>query len=299
MIEEAQEQLGLVVTRDAGKRLRVPRTGALAAAAQVIETENPVPMGVERPPGTGDIRPPAGELTLAMAALGAVRVGSLLREADAPARGNAAESADDGSAGGPDQAPGEAHATEAATVVKSHFAGDFQHPFAHRRIGGGKHGRTNPWRDRDRLGYGVHRKLRCTGSASPALLRSARQESGGLLRPSRSRQSGSAARLREPLICRSGPRAQALRGRIAGVGTFPGWLVLAVAPASKGLIPQPVSMSDRQFRVRVRNTSSDAPETQLTSFPSAALPSWGGCGRLPSVRNCAGPFCLVVPFVLT
>ena len=30
---------------------------------------------------------------------------------------------------------------------------------------------------------------------------------------------------------------------VAGVGTFPGWLSLAVAPASKGLIPQPVSMS--------------------------------------------------------
>src|SRR5437016_13907376 len=36
---------------------------------------------------------------------------------------------------------------------------------------------------------------------------------------------------------------------IAGVGTFPVWLALAVAPASKGLIPQPVSMSDQQFRV--------------------------------------------------
>lgn len=33
--------------------------------------------------------------------------------------------------------------------------------------------------------------------------------------------------------------------RTAGVGTFPEWLSLAVAPASKGLIPQPVSMSAR------------------------------------------------------
>ncbi len=35
---------------------------------------------------------------------------------------------------------------------------------------------------------------------------------------------------------------------VAGVGTFPGWLSLAVAPASKGLIPQPVSMSDSKSR---------------------------------------------------
>ena len=35
----------------------------------------------------------------------------------------------------------------------------------------------------------------------------------------------------------------------AGVGTFPGWLSLAVAPASKGLIPQPVSMSGVECRV--------------------------------------------------
>jgi hypothetical protein len=44
-------------------------------------------------------------------------------------------------------------------------------------------------------------------------------------------------------------------GGIAGVGTFPGWLSLAVAPASKGLIPQPVSMSAQQFIARVIDAS--------------------------------------------
>src|ERR1044071_1069880 len=38
-------------------------------------------------------------------------------------------------------------------------------------------------------------------------------------------------------------------GRVAGVGTFPDGLSLAVAPASKGLFPQPVSMSGAQSRV--------------------------------------------------
>src|SRR3954465_5560146 len=36
---------------------------------------------------------------------------------------------------------------------------------------------------------------------------------------------------------------------VAGVGTFPDGLSLAVAPASKGLFPQPVSMSGAESRV--------------------------------------------------
>src|ERR1700730_7040951 len=48
------------------------------------------------------------------------------------------------------------------------------------------------------------------------------------------------------------PRAQG----VAGVGTFPGWLSLAVAPASKGLIPQPVSMSNQEFRMPPRDTQA-------------------------------------------
>jgi hypothetical protein len=49
---------------------------------------------------------------------------------------------------------------------------------------------------------------------------------------------------RKPLICRAASeRPRTFRTALAGVGTFPGWLNLAVAPASKGLIPQPVSMS--------------------------------------------------------
>jgi hypothetical protein len=51
-------------------------------------------------------------------------------------------------------------------------------------------------------------------------------------------------KLRKPLICRPFPMACA-SGGIAGVGTFPGWLNLAVAPTSKGLIPRSVSMSRR------------------------------------------------------
>src|SRR5580700_5016149 len=43
---------------------------------------------------------------------------------------------------------------------------------------------------------------------------------------------------------------------IAGVGTFPGWLSLAVAPASKGLIPQPVSMSNQEFRMTPRDAQA-------------------------------------------
>ena len=56
--------------------------------------------------------------------------------------------------------------------------------------------------------------------------------------------AGTPRGLRDPLICRC-PLTD-----IAGVGTFPGWLSLAVAPASKGLIPQPVSMSGSKSRGR-------------------------------------------------
>ena len=49
------------------------------------------------------------------------------------------------------------------------------------------------------------------------------------------------------------PRAYAVC--TAGVGTFPDGLSLAVAPASKGLFPQPVSMSGAQSRVRAADAS--------------------------------------------
>ncbi|MDB6162120.1 MAG: hypothetical protein JWO04_5826 [Gammaproteobacteria bacterium] len=66
-----------------------------------------------------------------------------------------------------------------------------------------------------------------------------------------------APKLRKPLICRPFPRACA-SGGIAGVGTFPGWLSLAVAPASKGLIPQPVSMSGLQCMAGLEDASRRA-----------------------------------------
>jgi hypothetical protein len=66
-----------------------------------------------------------------------------------------------------------------------------------------------------------------------------------------------APKLRKPLICRPFPMAYA-SGGIAGVGTFPGWLSLAVAPASKGLIPQPVSMSGLQCMAGLEDASRRA-----------------------------------------
>src|SRR5262249_19196275 len=53
----------------------------------------------------------------------------------------------------------------------------------------------------------------------------------------------------QPLACAD--------GEVAGVGTFPGWLSLAVAPASKGLIPQPVSMSEWKSMVQLADASSE------------------------------------------
>jgi hypothetical protein len=63
----------------------------------------------------------------------------------------------------------------------------------------------------------------------------------------RLRFSKRACRPRGPLIyrCWTGSKPPSAA---AGVGTFPGWLGLAVAPASKGLIPQPVSMSGWESR---------------------------------------------------
>ncbi len=72
-----------------------------------------------------------------------------------------------------------------------------------------------------------------------------------------------------------------LGSRVAGVGTFPGWLGSAVAPASKGLIPQPVSMSrgslggvprQRQGHVLGPNQARDAWRPVVR--PRPATPAW-------------------------
>jgi hypothetical protein len=73
-----------------------------------------------------------------------------------------------------------------------------------------------------------------------------------------------ALKLRKPLICRPFPMAYA-SGGIAGVGTFPGWLSLAVAPASKGLIPQPVSMSGVQCIAGLEDASRRASRRQVAA----------------------------------
>src|SRR6185312_1278493 len=137
-----QQELRLVIAGDAGEGLRLPWAAGLAAAAQVVEAQDAIAMGIERPVGPGDIRPPAPALT------------RLLAEANAPGRGDAAERADDRGAGRSDHAPGEADAAQTTAVIKSRLAGDLQHPFAHDWIGGGEHGRTNPRRDQDRLDNG-------------------------------------------------------------------------------------------------------------------------------------------------
>jgi hypothetical protein len=72
-------------------------------------------------------------------------------------------------------------------------------------------------------------------------------------------------------------RARRLHGRIAGVGTFTGWLGLAVAPASKGLIPQPVSMSQQQFRGSSERRSS-ARHLRSTRTRSNGSARAGGAG---------------------
>src|SRR5579883_196882 len=59
VIEEAQQELGLVVRGNAGERLRGPGAGGLATAAEVVEAEDAVMMGVERAMGSCDLRPPA------------------------------------------------------------------------------------------------------------------------------------------------------------------------------------------------------------------------------------------------
>src|SRR5947207_15822613 len=56
------------------------------------------------------------------------------------------------------------------------------------------------------------------------------------------------------------------RAGIAGVGTFPVWLALAVPPASQGLIPQPVSMSNAPFGVPCRGAPA-------TGAPAPARPA--------------------------
>src|SRR6185312_8252093 len=275
MVEKPQEELGLIVGRDAGERLRVPRPGGLAAATQVIEAQDPEPMRVERAVRPADVRPPAGELALAVPVPGAIGLlARLLAETHASAGGNTAEGTHNGSIGRADHAPGEVYPAQVTAMMQSHLARDLEHPLTDDWIGGREHGRANPGRDQDRLCNGVHRWLRKTDPAHRLSCGAPTRNLAGSSRPSPSRPSGGTARLRRPLIYRPAARA----ARIAGVGTFPGWLVLAVAPASKGLIPQPVSMSERQFRVRVRNTSSEGPEIQLTIACGSGQVDWPVAG---------------------
>src|ERR1700676_4696225 len=90
-------------------------------------------------------------------------------------------------------------------------------------------------------------------------------------------------RLRRPLICRFRPPGLRQTVEPAGVGTFPGWLSLAVAPASKGLIPQPVSMSGLQCIAGLEDASSEPGRCEcpaddwwrrLMSRAIARLPRW-------------------------
>jgi hypothetical protein len=71
-----------------------------------------------------------------------------------------------------------------------------------------------------------------------------RPPNGGLSRPSSRREARSHAN-------RSSVDPRPIGGGTAGVGTFPDGLGLAVAPASKGLFPQPVSMSEASLGERL------------------------------------------------
>src|SRR5687767_2311209 len=65
--------------------------------------------------------------------------------------------------------------------------------------------------------------------------------------------------------------ALAMRPGAAGVGTFPEWLSLAVAPASKGLIPQPVSMSGTESRDERRQASRTHSQISLATARGAMV----------------------------
>jgi hypothetical protein len=62
MIDEPQQQFRLVVGGHGGKRLAVARTGGVGAGAQVIETEYPESLRIQRQPRPNYFMPPATPL---------------------------------------------------------------------------------------------------------------------------------------------------------------------------------------------------------------------------------------------
>src|SRR5262249_33152952 len=78
-------------------------------------------------------------------------------------------------------------------------------------------------------------------------------------------------------------------GGIAGVGTFPGWLNLAVAPTSKGLIPRSVSMSRRSVWWGSRTRQGAGGGLERSSRPNIVLAVIGLRVGCPIGGGPAGP----------
>ena len=117
VIDEAQQQLGLVVCGDGGERRAIARSGGIGAGAQVVEAQDAEALRVERRPGptTSCHQPPRGSS------------GSQTRRDG----GNAADRHHHGRARGTREPPGDGDGFERAAEVQLELARHGEHAFAH------------------------------------------------------------------------------------------------------------------------------------------------------------------------
>ncbi len=116
VVEEPQQDFGLIVAGDGGKRLTGRRPGRVGAATEVIEAQDAMPRGIHRPVRPHDLRPPA--------------VTRIIGEADTPMCRDSTQGAHDGRIRSADEPPGYAHPRELPAVVKRDFTGDFKNSLA-------------------------------------------------------------------------------------------------------------------------------------------------------------------------
>ncbi len=141
VIEQADQDFRLVVAGNVGERHALFGPGGLGAAAEKIEAEDAEAVGIQRPLGADDLRPPA--------------LPGIFSQAHAAMRRNAAEGAYHRSIRGTCDTPGDPHAGELAAVVQGDLAWHLEDAFADHQVAHvrGRHRRYAPG---NRLDFGVH-----------------------------------------------------------------------------------------------------------------------------------------------
>ena len=117
MIDETQQQFGLVVGRHGRERRVVARPGGIGAGAQVVETQDAKALRIQREARPHHFVPPAAA--------------RLIRQPDAARRGNAADRHDHRRTRRTRETPGDGNRFECAAEVQLQLAGNRQHAFAY------------------------------------------------------------------------------------------------------------------------------------------------------------------------